>query len=820
MAGIVLGVLSMLATGPAGPPPSGAPPVCSGTPETTVNATVTVGEERGLATISAQADASMTGIKNVAPPAIERCVFANGGIRPSLDADKAGNPPPQLPLFTYTADPATAKLSSRWAATPVEISEADLGHARPAKSDLVARTERDSFANSSAFAATMDWRSLTLDIDLCRHPTPRWGCAAGTKGEIRLTVADNVRPRGTVLEAEPQPTTIGHDDANGTMTFVWHYEDVPPPITARLPLTRTVAAATLFPSRPASNDAIPVAAGALEVNWPAVIMAGWDLLLVITLAFTLMWSRRATALGLAAAAAAVSLSVRPYTDWANQQLLGAPEVRMALAWCVIAGALIVVRARPPAPRESIRRDVAGALLALALLTVATLVLRLGPVEGLLLVALTVGVWAAGGLLRDGVHALLVPTAPPTGNTGRLAEQRPGANVLAVFEVAFAVAIGVLIGHSLQPQQPHLETGSVGFSVGWVLLSAVPVLVAICLVQELARRGKQKTAEPGTVLVPPGRSDLIMLALLFAAVADLPDVSWIGLPLSAWILAFIAARFVFLDLHDRHLRGRRRSGEGADAGAGVKPLTYADPALLLRRSIAQEHRRWRWSTLDAKVSEGEQRPEPREPDQTDLGRTFLEQEPADGWFTKARTSAVLGSLVALPLLAYSTWTIAQSISDRLYASGMLYFVVGVVLQFAHWVGLAAVFGAVYRYLPTRTGATKAAFLAGVWSVAALAGELLDRWLGGGSDRLWLFTTLQIFLFLVVVGVFTDLDTVRSAGGSWRRINELYRIRSLRQQVAYVGPLVLAVIGLIIQVQAGAGEQAAAQFVDGLKAAVGG
>ena len=792
LSGIGLGLLSMLIPNFTDPRPAAPSPQCAGTPRATLNATVTITESDGFAAVSAQADASLTGVRNVSAASIERCVFTNGGIAGFAEPATVNRPPPQLPLFTYTADAEKGTLSSNWASTPVEITEAELGHDRPPEHDSNTGTPvLGPSTNTSAFVARMDGTSLDLDLRLCRHPTPRWGCAAWTSGEIRLTVADSVRPRNSTLQSEPQPTAISHDDAKQTTTWVWQYESGPPPISAHLALTREFAAATLIRSRPVSNDIVPIGDGALRVNWLSLIMIGSDLLLVAVLWFTQRWSRRAAALGVAVAVATVALTVRPTFAWLEEHPV-LDEAWTTGAWCLMAVAIASSRFWPPTTGPAVAwRSLFGFLLVLGGLTSIGAVLMPGLNVLALPLVLTVGVWATGGLLYDGIQTLFA--GPDTSTT---TVWNAGPAVLAASEVAFAFALGLLIGNSARSSWPYLSWAA-GPNLGWVFLSAVPALIAAYLVQTLARRE--------TATAPPAKKDLVALALLFAAVAELPDVFLAGLPLPGWILAYLIARVLFL-----HLHRRRRVDEVPD---------HIDPGLLLRRSIAQAHKRWRWSTQDTRASEGEAGPGPIGWAQIDLGRTFLEQQPQAGWFAKVRTSAVVGCFIAIPLLAYYTWTIAQSLSDRFYANGMLYFVVGTALQLAHWVGLAAVFGAVYRYLPTRTGATKAAFLAGVWSTAALASELFDRWLGGGPDQLWLYTTLQIFLYLVVVGVLTDIDTVRSAGGSWRRINELYRIRSLRQQIAYLGPLALAVIGLIIQVRAGAGEEAAAQFVDGLKAAVG-
>jgi hypothetical protein len=94
----------------------------------------------------------------------------------------------------------------------------------------------------------------------------------------------------------------------------------------------------------------------------------------------------------------------------------------------------------------------------------------------------------------------------------------------------------------------------------------------------------------------------------------------------------------------------------------------------------------------------------------------------------------------------------------------------------------------------------------WSAVALCSELLRTWIGGTSSGILLYTSLQMVLFLVALGFPYDFATLNSVGASWRRIIHLYRVKTWRQRVAYAGSLALATIGLITQVQSGAGSEA--------------
>ena len=74
-------------------------------------------------------------------------------------------------------------------------------------------------------------------------------------------------------------------------------------------------------------------------------------------------------------------------------------------------------------------------------------------------------------------------------------------------------------------------------------------------------------------------------------------------------------------------------------------------------------------------------------------------------------------------------------------------------------------------------------------------------------------------LVAVGVCLDLAAVWRAGGTWRRLGDLYGIRGMRHAVAYAGPVLLAVLGLANELRTGSGVDFARQAVAAVAAAFG-
>jgi hypothetical protein len=79
---------------------------------------------------------------------------------------------------------------------------------------------------------------------------------------------------------------------------------------------------------------------------------------------------------------------------------------------------------------------------------------------------------------------------------------------------------------------------------------------------------------------------------------------------------------------------------------------------------------------------------------------------------------------------------------------------------------------------------------------------------------------LFVFLTVLGTWYDLRTVRTAGGSWRRLRELSGFASHTELVTCLAPVDLAVIALIQQASTGSGEDLAKAVVNGFTALMGG
>lgn len=83
-----------------------------------------------------------------------------------------------------------------------------------------------------------------------------------------------------------------------------------------------------------------------------------------------------------------------------------------------------------------------------------------------------------------------------------------------------------------------------------------------------------------------------------------------------------------------------------------------------------------------------------------------------------------------------------------------------------------------------GAIKGAVVALAWLAGALVAQAAG-WVGGNDDgRTWIFQFLQLFTFLVVLGILYDLRTLRSVGRGWRTLRLLAGIQTQTGLLAYI------------------------------------
>jgi hypothetical protein len=423
--------------------------------------------------------------------------------------------------------------------------------------------------------------------------------------------------------------------------------------------------------------------------------------------------------------------------------------------------------------------------------------------GLGLMILTfLGARAAGSRIKN-----LTEFLPPGEQIGRQTWFiRTGVMIFGA-GLAFTIAypLGTAIGRH---QSEELFTGllfgmaSTSKNAGWALVDLAPIIVASLLAIEL--RLASQSWDPLTPF-PPIQLGLAFLIALAARVPSFYLLSTIKLP--AWLLVFAAVRVV-----------SRRTRPFV-----IPRFANCPREVFLTIAVRAESRISSLEELDQKVGQPRTRfglfrrarAQLRSRYPLDLGAEYLRCGPAQGWWQNGQTAALLGLVLATFPIAYYGWAALQSLRSNLsWSLGLLYFLIGLAFETFRWLGVSFAFGALYRVLPGRVGPLKAMVLAIAWLVAAIANELIARWLGRPSDQLWLYVFLQLAVFLFILSVLFDWWSVRRGGGTWRRLLDLYRVRNNRDLVAYAAPLAGAIIGLIQQLGAGSGIDLVKAFFESL------
>lgn len=732
------------------------------------------------------------------PAHLPLCIFANSQTDES--ADDPGNEflwRPQLPVEHYEQTPE--KLH-------VTYGETQIGLLKPL--DEAEAADQQSFYRliSPAIVAYRQDKALRLDIALCRSPAGRLACkrnevkapngAVPAMPIVELVIADQVRDERSVVSSQPHPTSMRSDRAARTTTYTWRLTDPATTVAVQIPLDwrlRSTFQSRVYGDR---GDGTIGTVG-FRVHWLPVKELLSSLLALVAAAATLRsLGKTSIGIGLALTSAALlgglSIDLVQYGPWTG-----------FFSACTWAAAAIfgAVRWR-------------GALIGAALVGIGLAAAGAGWDIPL---AASLGLLTAviAGLLSIGTRLLAIPETLSIGalaGTSKWFRPRVASlrglfvrTALFVLIASVTAAAGDAIGRNVARGQDGLLDAVVQGSsrnLGWVILSGVSVLIlCACLTRFLA--------------VPPSQplttsAQAVTLALLVAAVAPPPTSRLLGFTLPFWILTWLT---VMLLVH-----------AGKPKDLVQDELSSHDR---FARAIAAETSRGHVLALNAKLSAGTASLAELETSTAaheaahphDLAADLFRRGPGRGWVPNARTAAWLGTALSLVPVGYYVIEALQTLPSRLPDNGLFFLTMDILGEFARWVALAFAFGALYRRLPGRIGATKGATLGIAWMAAAGLANLITQWTQASSSPVWLYLSFQTIVFLVALGAVYDLTTIERAGGTWRRLTDLYRIHTIRQRVAYLVPLVLALIGLADQIRTGAPGELAEQLLTGLSSLTG-
>ena len=131
-----------------------------------------------------------------------------------------------------------------------------------------------------------------------------------------------------------------------------------------------------------------------------------------------------------------------------------------------------------------------------------------------------------------------------------------------------------------------------------------------------------------------------------------------------------------------------------------------------------------------------------------------------------------------------------------------------LEFTRWVVSGFVFGYLYSRLPGRVGPVKALSFAAIWIVSCVGPLVVALSSGSNLTQEVEYRSVQFALFAIVLAVLFDLKTVRTAGGTWRDLRNVYNLQNYGEVAAAVTPAALLALSLAHQAITGSAPTAVA------------
>jgi hypothetical protein len=340
---------------------------------------------------------------------------------------------------------------------------------------------------------------------------------------------------------------------------------------------------------------------------------------------------------------------------------------------------------------------------------------------------------------------------------------------------------------------------------WVTLSFSPlVLAAVAIGSAVAMNPDERDA--------PGRAVPLLCAALAILVSP-ASLAFVGLRLPIWVPLLGVALWLVTRPSSR------------TSSLVVDPAKALD-LVRIRASLERRDR-----TARAQLQSGELTPGEHKTQQASVARLAAELPPdvdpvitdallGDGphhqWLANAKEAVRLGSWLAIIPLVYVAWiTISDLEGETGHAQVTFFLVFSLTAEALRWLGASFVFGALYSRLPGRAGPVRALTLGAVVASVVLLSCLLDARGPFANSTALLFGLFQLVVFLQVLAVLFDRETLRHAGGSWSDIQDIYGINRFQSVATYTAPLLISLLALGQQILAGNG----GEFVGTVLEAVG-
>lgn len=196
------------------------------------------------------------------------------------------------------------------------------------------------------------------------------------------------------------------------------------------------------------------------------------------------------------------------------------------------------------------------------------------------------------------------------------------------------------------------------------------------------------------------------------------------------------------------------------------------------------------------------------------RLALAFGPEQDWWGNGVRAVLLGGCIAALPFAFAVGSLFAARGDIELSTGapigILNLGQAMLYEAAFWLVAAFALGAFFTRLPGWLGVMKGASL---WLFFAVP-NVVATWLLPGRPTDWVFRALELLLFLAVTGVALDWWTLKKEKIDTRQLSDHYQIKDVRVLLGYLSPVVLTIIGLLLQIQSGNAQDAVTDLLKGI------
>jgi hypothetical protein len=383
-------------------------------------------------------------------------------------------------------------------------------------------------------------------------------------------------------------------------------------------------------------------------------------------------------------------------------------------------------------------------------------------------------------------------------------------ILALFAlgcgVAFPVGFAIALHYEGESRYTEVATwvGVHASGLAASLWQLAPLIVVTLIITEILALRR--------LLCAPSAALPIALMLTLAAPAS--DTKSLTAQLPLWAGQLLV---IFLGVRGWLSSGRKVAGAADRAAWSFTPaqlLSFVREPTHVTPEPMRAH-----PPVGAAVDNADESVNDTTPSATLAGASLLSRGSHISRMANASAAATrAGYLAVLPVL-YFAWTTLGELGESVRLGYEAVSIsVAVLTETSRWIVSGFLFGYFYRALPGRVGPVKALWFAGLWTLSCLAPTALARSMGLDVSEQFIYRSAQFALFVIVLAVFIDLATIRSAGGSVRDLQKVYALQNYGQIVAAVAPALALAVTVVKELMAGSGLEVANAVLSGISAVI--